>query len=154
MELVPWTQLCCSQSSTGTIADPMSCQFSDMNWDILQAIFKWNSPSVDCCNCAMYCPLGISWWLSRSISQRWASSISWWEVATCSSRSNENEGLSDKVVNIKGKTLQRNFTCCPSMSFISPHLSNIGLFFKCREGYFNGIETLLELTYLKRGFRI
>ena len=40
------------------------------------------------------------------------------------------------------------------MSFISPCLSNIGLFFKCREGYFNGIETLLKLTYLKRGFRI
>ena len=40
------------------------------------------------------------------------------------------------------------------MSFISPHLSNIGLFFRCREGCFNGIKTLLELTYLKRGFRI
>jgi hypothetical protein len=40
------------------------------------------------------------------------------------------------------------------MSFISPHLSNIGLFFRCREGYFNGIETLLEPIYLKRGFRI
>ena len=40
------------------------------------------------------------------------------------------------------------------MSFISPHLSNIGLFFRCREGYFNSIETLLELTYLKHGFRI
>jgi hypothetical protein len=40
------------------------------------------------------------------------------------------------------------------MSFISPHLSNIGLFFKCRDGYFNGIETLLKLTYLKCGFRI
>jgi hypothetical protein len=40
------------------------------------------------------------------------------------------------------------------MSFISPHLSNIGLFFRCREGYFNGIETLLEPTYLKRGVRI
>ena len=40
------------------------------------------------------------------------------------------------------------------MSFIRPHLSNIGLFFRCREDYFNGIETLLEPTYLKRGFRI
>jgi hypothetical protein len=40
------------------------------------------------------------------------------------------------------------------MSFISPHLSNIGLFFKCRDSYFNGIETLLKLTYLKCGFRI
>ena len=57
-------------------------------------------------------------------------------------------------MNIKAKTLQRNFTCCPSMSFISPHLSNIGLFLRCREGCFNGIETLLEPTYLKRGFRI
>ena len=36
----------------------------------------------------------------------------------------------------------------------SPHRSNIGLFFKCREGYFNDIETLLEPTYLKSGFRI
>jgi hypothetical protein len=40
------------------------------------------------------------------------------------------------------------------MTFINPHLSNIGLFFRCREGYFNGIETMLEPTYLKRGFRI
>ena len=40
------------------------------------------------------------------------------------------------------------------MSFISPHLSNIGLFFRYREGCFNGIETLLMPTYLKRGFRI
>ena len=40
------------------------------------------------------------------------------------------------------------------MSFISPHLSNIGLFFRCRDGYFKDIETLLEPTYLKRGFRI
>ena len=40
------------------------------------------------------------------------------------------------------------------MSFISPHLSNIGLFFRCREGCFNDIETLLKPTYLKRGFRI
>ena len=57
-------------------------------------------------------------------------------------------------MNIKGKTLQRNFTNCPSMRFIIPHLSNIDLFFRCREGYFNSIETLLESTYLKRGFRI
>jgi hypothetical protein len=40
------------------------------------------------------------------------------------------------------------------MSFISPHLSNIGLFFRCREGCFNDIETLLDPTYLKYGFRI
>ena len=57
-------------------------------------------------------------------------------------------------MNIKAKTLQRNFTCYPSMSFIRPHMSNIGLFFRWKEGCFNSIETLLETTYLKRGFRI
>jgi hypothetical protein len=40
------------------------------------------------------------------------------------------------------------------MSFINPHLSNIGLFFRWREGYFNGIMILLEPTFLKCGFRI
>jgi hypothetical protein len=62
----------------------------------------------------------ISWRLSRSISRRRASSILQQEAANCYSRSNENEGLSDKVTNIKGKTLQRKFICYPSMSFISP----------------------------------
>ena len=40
------------------------------------------------------------------------------------------------------------------MSFINPHLSNIDVFFRCREGCFNSIKTLLELTYLKSGFKI
>ena len=57
-------------------------------------------------------------------------------------------------MNIKAKTLQRHFTCCPSISFISPHLSNIGLFFRCREGCLNDIKTLVEPTYLKHGFRM
>ena len=50
-------QLHCSQSDIGTIADPMSCHFSGTNRDILQAIFKRNSPGVDSCNCALCCLL-------------------------------------------------------------------------------------------------
>ena len=57
MELMPLTQLCCSKSGTGTIADAMSFHFSGMNWDILQAIFKRNTLGVDCCNCAKCCML-------------------------------------------------------------------------------------------------
>ena len=50
-------QLCCSKSGTSTIADAMSYHFSGMNRDILQAIFKRNTPGVDCCNCAKCCTL-------------------------------------------------------------------------------------------------
>ena len=45
-------QLHCSKSDTGTIVDAMSCHFSGMNRDILQAILNRNTPSIDYCNCA------------------------------------------------------------------------------------------------------
>jgi hypothetical protein len=50
-------QLHYSKSDTGTIADAMSCHFSGTNRDILQAIFKRNTPGVDCCNYAKCCTL-------------------------------------------------------------------------------------------------
>jgi len=50
-------QLCYSKSGTGTIADAMSCHFSSMNQDILQVIFKRNTPGVDCYNYAKCCTL-------------------------------------------------------------------------------------------------
>jgi hypothetical protein len=50
-------QLHYSKSGTSTIADAMSCHFSATNWDILQAIFKRNTPGVDWYNCAKSCML-------------------------------------------------------------------------------------------------